>query len=149
MTLAGSDIVAGVTSEITLSTRKLEGDPWTDHPVGQTQVFATSFRHVKIKVVYTSDGSAFHDAQDIHTVLSTKLKNDAGRVTVSTNPTSVTFNVAFVDIESITATPQGTTAKLAMVDFNDSPNPTSFDLYVFSADGTAATSDVHWSARGF
>lgn len=149
VTLASTDVVAGVTSEITLSTRQNEGDAWTNHPAGQTQVFATNFRYVKVKVVYTSDGSAFLDEQDIKTVLSTKIRNDSGRVSVASNPTTVNLNVDFVDVESITATPQGTTAKLAMVDFDDVPNPTQFDVYLFNADGTPATGDVRWSARGF
>lgn len=149
VTLAGSDVVAGVTTQITLSTRAAEGDPWTDYPAGQAEVFATAFRYVKVTVDYTSDGAAFRNAQDIATVLATKIKNDSGKVTVSANPTTVSFNVEFVDVEAITATPQGTTAKLVMVDFTDVPSPTEFDLYLFNADGTAATGDVRWSARGF
>jgi len=56
-----------------------------------------------------------------------------------------------VDISSITATPQGTTALIAIVDFTDAPNPTGFNLYLFDAAGANASGAgkyIRWQAEG-
>ena len=60
------------------------------------------------------------------------------------------FNVDFVDVQGITVTPQGTTPLLAVVDFEDVPNPKSFDIYLFNGTtGAPATGQVRWNVRGY
>jgi len=150
VTLAETDIVGSVDSTITISTKENIGDAWNDQPVGQNPVFATSFRFVKVTVDYSiSDDTSFMSSSDIRTTLSSKIISDSGTVDVQSNPTTVPFSTNFVDVTGITATPQGTTSKIAVVDFNDVANPTGFDLYLFDGNGSAATGQVRWQARGF
>lgn len=148
VTLGEQAVTGSVTSTITISTRETLSDPWTDHDPGN-EVFATNFRYVKVLVEYVSDGSAFLTAQEIDTQLKAKVKNDAGTVSVGANPTAVSFNVDFIDVQSITVTPLGTVARHAVVDFEDVPNPEGFEVHLFDAAGNAATGSVSWAARGF
>jgi hypothetical protein len=60
----------------------------------------------------------------------------------------VTFNVAFVDVQSIAVTPLATTGVIAVYDFVDAPNPTSFKVLLFNTSGTRVSGGFSWSARG-
>jgi hypothetical protein len=61
----------------------------------------------------------------------------------------VTFNVPFVDIQSLTVSANGTTFRNAIYDFVDTPNPTGFDVYLFDENGNELSSgEVSWNARG-
>ena len=76
--------------------------------------------------------------------LDTKQITDSGNGTAGTafgsgqadeNGTVVNFNLDFVDIESITVTPKGTSttgALIAIYDFTDIPNPTSFKVLLYN-----------------
>jgi len=153
VTLDQTAVVGSVTPTVTISTRKTLSDAWTDFPAGQNPVFATNFRYVKVKVDYSKDATdnkSFLVLNELETVLSSKIKNDTGVAYVSANPTTVNFNVDFVDVQGITVTPQGTTPLLAVVDFEDVPNPKSFDIYLFNGTtGAPATGQVRWNARGY
>lgn len=153
VTLDQTAVVGSVTPTVTISTRKTLSDAWTDFPAGQNPVFATNFRYVKVKVDYSkpaADNTSFLVLNELETVLSSKIKNDTGVAYVSANPTTVNFNVDFVDVQGITVTPQGTTPLLAVVDFDDVPHPTSFDVYLFNGTtGAPATGQVRWNVRGY
>lgn len=145
-----ADIVAGVTASVTISTKKLITDAWTAFDVGLDDVYATDFQYVKTHIDYTAATAAeFASLTQLATKGFVKLKTDEGDVVVSANPTAVTFSVAFVDVKAITATGQGTTFLNAIIDFQDVPNPTGFNVYTFDANGNAVTGrTVHWIARG-
>jgi hypothetical protein len=147
----GKTTLDGVpTTQITIGVKRLIGDPYVDFTPGLTDVFATDFQFVRTTLnITTSAGDDFLQLDTMSTVVRSKIKNDAGTVTVSANPTTVNFNVQFIDVEAITVTPQGTAARIAVVDFTDIPNPTSFDIYLFDSDGNAVTGDARWEARGF
>ena len=153
VTLDQTAVVGSVTPTVTISTRKTLSDAWTDFPAGQNPVFATNFRYVKVKVDYSKDATdnkSFLVLNELETVLSSKIKNDTGVAYVSANPTTVNFNVDFIDVQGITVTPQGTTPLMAVVDFDDIPHPTSFDVYLFNGTtGAPATGQVRWTARGY
>jgi len=135
---------------VQISVKEQDSDPWTDFPVGQDQVFATNFRYIKTRVDFpNTDPTDFSLIRDIETRLSVKIKNDSGNVNVTSNPTNVQFGTDFIDIASITTTPQGTSPLVAVVDFLDAPNPTDFDIYLFDQQGNPATGTVRWAARGF
>ena len=148
VTLLVNDIVSGMTSSVQISEKKLEGDGWTDFSAGLTDVFATDFRYIKVKVTWTATDKQFGEAITLQTLARVKKKSDEGVITVSSNPTAVSFNETFLDIESIVLTPEGTVARITVLDFTDAPNPTDFDIYLFDSDGVAATGDVRWIARG-
>ncbi|NDC36312.1 MAG: hypothetical protein EBZ51_13295 [Synechococcaceae bacterium WB9_2_112] len=80
-----------------------------------------------------------------------KIKNDMGNGTANaadTGGTTVNFNVPFVDIESIGVTPSGTTPRIAIYDFVDAPNPTSFKVLLFDTSGNRVSGPFSWQARG-
>lgn len=138
------------------------GSTWTDY-VGVTQVYATNFAYVKIRIAVAS--SAGHDLATITGInvkLDVKLKNDAGSVSaVSTDNsaaitgaaiggTTVLFNVPFINVTSITLTPQGTTSPVtAIYDFIGSTvNPLGFKVYLYNSAGARVSGTVSWSAKG-
>lgn len=82
------------------------------------------------------------------TVTSATSATTSGNVTVHDGGTVVTFSVAFVDVQSITVTPATTTAVIAVYDFNDVPNPTSFKVLLFDTAGNRVSGNFSWSARG-
>ena len=50
--------------------------------------------------------------------------------------------------EAINVTPSGTTARIAIYDFVDAPNPTSFKVLLFDTSGNRVSGDFSWQARG-
>lgn len=135
----------------TISVRKLSTDAWTDY-AGVSSAFVTDFRYAKIRYDFASVGG-----DDLVTItglnirFDVKLKNDAGLVAANSadsGGTVVTFNISFVDIQSITVTPKGTSARIAVYDFVDVMNPTSFKVLLFDTAGTRVSGDASWSAKG-
>jgi hypothetical protein len=85
------------------------------------------------------------------TRLDVKIKRDSETVTANSGDaggTTVTFGQTFIDIRAINVTPQGTTPAVAIVDFTDVPNPTTFKVLVFDLGGSRITRDVRWEASG-
>ena len=83
--------------------------------------------------------------------LETKQIGDSGQGTASasdTGGTTVTFNISFVDVESITVTPSGTTARIGIYDFTDVPNPTAFKVLLYDTSGNRVSGGFSWQARG-
>lgn len=132
---------------------------WTNY-VGTLSIFQINFRYVKIRIAATSTGVDLLNIRSINVTLDAKLKNDAGMCQcVSTDTgdggragTQVNFNVPFVDISSVIAnvnvsTPPST-AKYAIVDFQDITNPTGFRILLYDTAGTRATGDASWTAKG-
>jgi len=158
--LAGSKITVTLTSQAavgtmtvlpTISTRLLVTDPWTDY-ANATEVFGTNFRYIKIRYDFTSSGSDdLLLVTALNVRLDVKLKNDAGSGTAAaadSGGTQVNFNLAFTDIQSISVTPSGTTARIAVYDFVDAPNPTGFKVLLFDTNGTRVSGGFSWSAKG-
>jgi hypothetical protein len=84
--------------------------------------------------------------------LNSKVKNDAGNGTANaadTTGTQVNFNVQFVDVQSISVTPLSTTARFAVYDFVDVPNPTGFKVYIYDSSGNRVSGNFSWQARGY
>lgn len=134
-----------------ISVRKLATDPWIDY-AGLSSVFVTDFRYTKVRYTFTQTGGAnFVTVNGLNVRYDVKLKNDAGTVAaVSTDVggTVVPFNVSFVDVGSITVTPSGTVARIAIYDFVDVVNPTSFKVLLFDTSGNRVSGNASWSAKG-
>ncbi len=147
-----STVVAGSFSVTPkLSVRKLNTDPWTDYN-GVDQVYATDFRYIKFRYDFSSaGGDDLMRLTSLNYRLDSKLRNDFGTGTANSadsGGTTVNFNVAFVDVEAISVTPSGTAARIAIYDFVDAPNPTSFKVLLFDTSGTRVSGPFSWSARG-
>jgi len=172
-TLAGTKIVqtltgaheAGSTSttpQISIST---DDTTYTDYPGAATtdasnthSAFGTNFRYVKFRYDFASAGnddllkiSAFNMR------LETKQKTDSGNgsaLASDTNGTVVNFSTPagggtyFVDVTSIVVTPKGTNALIAIYDFVDAPNPTSFKVLLYNTSGVRQDGNFSWTARG-
>lgn len=158
--IAGTKITAALTSQVAsgaitviprISVRRLSTDAWTDFS-GVSEVYTTDFRYIKVRYDFASSGG-----DDLLTIsslnirLDAKLKNDFGSGTANASDvggTVVNFNTAFVDVQAISVTPATTNAVLAVYDFVDAPNPTSFKVLLFNTSGTRVSGAFSWSARG-
>ena len=167
--LAGTKIVMALTGEHVIGTtgitpkiyvKTASGDSWGSPFTGSQSTssnlvfsaFATNFRFVKYELGFSSTGNDdLLKMTALNLRLETKQIGDSGRGTASasdTGGTTVTFNVSFVDVESITVTPSGTTARIGIYDFVDAPNPTTFKVLLYDTSGNRASGDFSWQARG-
>lgn len=147
-----TETLAGVISTICDISVSNNGTTWTTY-TNMAQVFATNFRYYKFKInVSATTATGLCKITNITSVLDSKLKNDGGtQACLSTDAggTVVAFNMPFVDIISITVTPQGTTPITAIYDFVDTPNPTSFKILLFNQSGTRVSGNASWSVKGY
>ena len=173
-TLAGTKIVqtltgtheagsTSITPQISIST---DNSSYTDYAGSATtdasnthSAFGTSFRYVKFRYDFASAGN--DDLLKITAFnmrLETKQKTDSGSGTASASDsggTTVNFSTPagggtyFVDVVSITVTPKGTSSPvIAIYDFTDTANPTSFKVLLYNTSGTRVSGDFSWTARG-
>lgn len=89
-----------------------------------TGVFATSFQYIKVTVnVTTASDKNLYLLTSLDVLLSAKLLTDAGTVSAvstDTDGTIVNFAKEFIDVSSITVSPNGTTLLTPVYDFKDS-----------------------------
>lgn len=125
---------------------------WTDY-AGVWSAYVTNFRYVKMTLdVSGAGGNNIGQATSVGVKLDVKLRNDGGMAECSSadsGGTTVEFNVAFLDVQSITVTPQSTTPINHVYDFADVPSPTDFKVLLFDPDtGNRVNGTVSWAARG-
>ena len=118
------------------------------------QVFVTSFRYVKVLVSVASAAADtdIYELSALNIRIDVKEKTDAGAGTVTaTGGTTVNFTKSFIDVTSINVTAKGTSNIVAIYDFADIPNPTSFTVYLFDGDTGVELSSggFSWVARGY
>jgi predicted phage tail protein len=147
-----SNVIAGSTTITpTISVKKLIGDPWIVY-AGVSSVFATDFQYVRAQYDFASTGGDdLLQITALNVRLDSKLRNDSGNGTANSSDsggTVVTFNIAFVDVDSISVTPLATSSVTAVYDFVDVPYPTSFKVLLFNSSGARVSGAFSWSARG-
>jgi hypothetical protein len=147
-------ILDGVVSTWTnIYTRATTTDAWTTVVTSGVEAYAQNFRYVRTDLNFVaSGGDDLATVTDFVVRLDSKLKNDAGNSTVDVpaSGAEVVFNVDFVDVESITITPAaGGSARTAIYDFTDVPNPSSFTAYLFNENGVYVSGAFSWNARGY
>lgn len=144
--------IAGSTTITPKISVSANGSSYTDYP-GLDTVYATNFRYIKVRYDFSSaGGDDLLLLTGLNVRLDSKLKTDSGTGTANSGDaggTTVNFNVAFVDVDSITVTPSGTSATFAVYDFVDAPNPTSFKVLLYNTSGNRVNGSFSWSARGF
>jgi hypothetical protein len=147
-------VLAGLpTTIVTISSSNTSASgPWTDY-ANVTQVYLTNFRWLKVRVtVAAPDSKSLLAMTSLEIKLDVKLKNDAGTVLANAadaTGTPVPFNVAFVDVTSITVTPAGNTPLTAIYQFSGTANPTVFQVFLFTPAGTRTSGTVSWAAKGY
>jgi|GEM_PF-1662877 len=142
-----AELAPGSALAVQISSRESHGEAWTDHAPGLEAV-AHNFRYVKVRATVTSDGAGFQRLNQLESLLRVKSKIDSGLTQVGANPTTVQLQLDFIDVRSITATPRGTAPRVVVVDFDDVPFPTEFDLHLFDAAGDPVTGLVAWQVEG-
>jgi predicted phage tail protein len=121
-----------------------DGIAWTALAAGFSQV-ARAFRHLRVTLTFTaSDQVSASWFGPLRIRAKLKRRRLAGKSTVTSAAAGrvVTFaelGIAPADVLAITATPRETSARQAVVDFVDTPDPTSFTVRLFNASGTAQT----------
>jgi predicted phage tail protein len=83
------------------------------------------------------------------TVTFTSSGNATGSGTYVRDVVECDFNVAFVDVTSITVTASGSAPIIALYDFVDIPNPTKFYVRLFDNNGNRIAGSFSWAARGY
>lgn len=150
-TLTSQAIYGSTTIAPTLSVKTASGDPYTDY-ANQDSIYATGFRYVKVSYNFTGAGNNdLLSITGLNIRLDVKLRTDVGTGTANAGDaggTTVNFNIAFIDVEAIVVTPSGTDAYIAVYDFVDVPNPTSFKVLLFDTAGTRVSGPFSWQARG-
>jgi hypothetical protein len=118
--------------------------------------FASGFQRVKYTVEATSSASSspagsLIKIKNLNLRIDAKIKNDTGTGTATdtdSGGTTVNFNTTFIDVQGINVTPNTTSAVIAVVDFQDVPNPTSFKVLLYNTNGTRVSGNFTWQCRG-
>ena len=87
-----------------------------------TSLFASAFRYVKVRFNVSASNTGIYLLNSLDVLLNAKLINDAGNasaVSTDTNGTVINFNKEFLDITSITVSPNGTTLLTSVYNFQD------------------------------
>jgi hypothetical protein len=149
LTLSRLAIVGTVSVSPTIET-SLNGSSWTVFS-GVYECYATNFKYVRITLDFSTSNSGFEEIVSSSIKLDMKVKKVQGTVSaVSTDSggTSVDITGLFTDVQSITLTPLGTSAAIAVYDFTDTPNPTSFRILLFNTSGTRISGTVSYIVQG-
>ena len=120
--------------------------------------FGSQFRRVRYTTSAQSTSGALVKVKNLNLKLDAKIRNDTGigyfdhDEPSQANGLTVNFNVAFVDVQGIAVTPNvnGTTAQgiIAVVDFQDVINPTSFKVLLYNTNGDKVSGNFTWQCRG-
>jgi len=113
--------------------------------------FSTNFRRVQYTAEAESSTSSLVKIRNLNLRIDAKIKNDTGTGTANATDsggTTVNFNVTFVDVQGINVTPNTTSAVIAVVDFQDEPNPTSFRVLLYNTNGVRVSGNFTWQCRG-
>jgi predicted phage tail protein len=147
-----SNVIAGATTVTpSISVKKLATDAWTVY-TGVSSVFATNFQYARIQYDFASAaGDDLLQITALNIRLDSKIRTDSGTgsaVATDSGGTPVLFNVAFVDVDSLSVTAGGTSAITAVYSFVDVAYPTSFAVLLFDVTGARVSGAFSWSARG-
>ena len=150
VTPTGSTLYGSVTTTVINNTKLALGDAWTDFN-NMTQVYATNFRYIRVRV--TAAGTAsMYGLTGLNIRLDSKTVSESGTVDClasDSGGTQVTFTRAFIDVTNIQVTSAVTTPVTALYDFVDSGNPTGFKILLFNSAGTRVSGKASWSVDGY
>ena len=118
--------------------------------------FSTNFRRVQYTAeaessATSSPAGSLIKIKNLNLRIDAKIKNDTGTGTATASDsggTTVNFNVTFVDVQGINVTPNTTSAVIAVVDFQDVPDPTSFKVLLYNTSGVRVSGNFTWQCRG-
>jgi predicted phage tail protein len=132
--------------------RETTSDSWISL-TDVSQAYAQNFQYARITLTLIADtGDDLIKMTALNVRLSTKIRSDAGNgssLASESSGTTVNFDVDFLDVKSISVTPNTTSPVIGIYDFLDVPSPTTFSVYLFDKDGVRVSGDFSWTARGF
>ena len=132
----------------TLSTSS-DGISWDDFPANQLDINSANFRYLKINHLFENDLTLINS---VRFRLDVKQKTDQGQAQIfaaDTDGTEVFLNKAFVDIDSVVATPRDENGKILAVTFEDIGNQDRFVVRAFDrATGARVDAIISWIVRG-
>jgi sulfur carrier protein ThiS len=142
LNLSGANIV-GTNTVSTVLSLSLDGITYIDY--SQTSsVFGTSFRFVKVRVTVTQQSiGAIYRISSLIIRLDAKQKSDSGKIDVLFNDaggTVVNFVNDFIDVTSVTLTPNAVTPLIPVYDFKDT---TVFGTYSVNSNVVTINSTNH------
>ena len=149
LSVTKNDIAAGVVITPTIATSP-DNSTWTTY-TGVYSTYASNFRYVKVTLSFAASGNALTSISVANLSLSVKLKTIQGSCSaVSTDSGGTVVNVAgsFLSVQSISVTPNSTTACYAIYNFTSIPNPTQFQVLLFNTSGTRISGPVSYTIRG-
>lgn len=130
VTLGGNTVSGNPVISVLIST-STDNTSWTEYP-GGTLAFAINFRYVRVRVTTTQSlPGDLYRLYSLYVRLDAKQKSDAGNAAVSSIPAQgsiVNFTKEFVDVESLTLTPQGTASRIAVYDFMGTTLPGTYTI---------------------
>lgn len=108
---------ATVTTDIYISTDNITYTAY----LGTSSIFATNFRYIKIRVSITptSGLGVSYKLTSLKVRLDAKQKTESNSAYVDVGGTIVNFDTSFIDVQSVTLTPSGTTPLVAVYDLKD------------------------------
>lgn len=124
------------------------GDPWTYGEENSKKAAMTNVRYLRFRLDAPGNWCVVTDPS---LTVHVREITDSGSASVDSGDpggTVVGFNRDFLDVSAIVVTPQGTTELKPVVDFDDSPFPSSFKVFLFDSAGSRASGVVRWNARG-
>jgi hypothetical protein len=123
---------------------------WTDY-AGSWNASGAGFRYVKYRIDVATDGAVIAiTAMKLSTVLRKIRETGTDEVVVAGTGKTITFTQAFVDVDSIVCTARSSAGapKIAVYDFTDAPNPTTFTVYILDDAGTKTTGTFSYAIEG-
>ena len=128
-----------------------DGMSWSS-PITGLVTFVESVRYVRVTVNFTaSDDTDLMEFYEFRITVNVHREIDSGydiAVSSDTDGTEFLFNKQFKDVDSITLTTDTTEPVVAIYEFDDIPNPTSFFVKAFDSSGKRITFPLSWKARG-
>lgn len=121
-------------------------------PSAGTSAYFSSCRYARVTLTFTpASTNSLVAVTGLTCSIDIKYAVDSGEIvaySTDVSGTTVTFNKAFKDVNSITLTVFSVEPITAIYDFTDVPNPTGFLAFAFDNRGTRITYPVSWKARG-
>jgi hypothetical protein len=141
---------ATITPSISIST---DGVTYTTYS-GATQLFAENFRYVKYRIDFQAlDNKSLLRLSEATARISLSLDEETQDIQCfaadhASDGTLGYFTKDYLDVEDIQATPTGLVFGVAVVNFDDDPNPESFRVLLFDSEGDPMDGWVNIRIRG-
>jgi hypothetical protein len=128
-----------------------------------SQAYAVNFRYVKFRVsVAATDDKGIFTLENLTLTLDVKLKTQSGVMTASasdhatggtlvylTSDKTSAGEKTFIDVDSISVSPNSSVARVAIYNFVDTYEPLSFKVLLFDTSGNPASGSVSYTVRGY